>query len=89
MTPEQYEEVLKTLAELVVFVRGQAVCPYHAHMDIALLTKEGPTIWHGPWCESPEASALFKETCEFVMQRDEILWRVYEALGTKDMTNFI
>jgi hypothetical protein len=94
MTPEQYEELLSMLAELIVFIRGECVCPTHEHVSVVEMTQEGGATWHGPWCEVPELASLAFEAdstniCEFHALREHILERAYETLGTRDMSRFL
>lgn len=78
------EDTQRALAELVSFTRTYT-CPLHAHVSVLILTPDGPTEWHGPACEI--ANEL--ENCEFIAHRQEVLAKAYEALGTKDMSNYL
>lgn len=80
----QLEETQVALAEAVVFLRSH-FCPYHDHVNIAIVTHDGPTVWHGPACEVPELGV----ECEYHREREELLERCYEALGTKDMSRYV
>lgn len=87
MSPEAYEELRVAAAEAVVFLRGTSQCHVHQHIDVAIMTHDGPCVHHGPVCEvAPE---ILPEPCPIVAARDEVVERLTDALGTRDMSNFI
>lgn len=84
---EKLEEANEMVAKLVVFIRGMCICPLHQHVDVVLMTHDGPVQWHGPACEVPAEGV--GPWCEFVQARTELLDEVYEGLGTRDMTEYL
>lgn len=80
----QLEETQIALAKVVVFVRSH-FCPYHEHMDVAIVTHDGVVTYHLPVCEVPELGLQ----CDFVDERNELLNECYMALGTRDMSSYI
>lgn len=89
---EHHDELMRTLAETVVFLRSY-ICPIHQHVTVLLITHEGPTPWHGPICETSreeqEVLAGQPVQCDFVDERIRILAMAYEALGTQDMSELL
>jgi len=81
----ELEEMQIALASTVIFLRSHP-CPYHEHAMVIMILEERATLIHGPVCEiAPE---LIDGGCEYNTKRTELLERCYEALGTKDMSEF-
>lgn len=83
---EELEELKRALAEVVIFLRGEAICPHHPHVTEVVLTPEGWTPWHGPSCEGALGTTFY---CEYRELRKELVAKAVEALGTADMGQFL
>ena len=90
---EDYEQLQKALAEFVVWARGEVICPFHHHVTVALVTKEGIADWHGPICmASPDEQRILSGQfvfCEFLEKKKELVEEAIQVLGSTDMSNFL
>lgn len=90
---EDYEQLQKALAEFVVWARGEAICPFHQHVSVSLVTMEGIVEWHGPICMAhpDEQRVLAGQVvfCEFLERKKELVEEATQVLGSTDMSNFL
>lgn len=95
---EEYEELQRMLAEMVVWARGSTRCAEHPHFSFMLLTNDGHVPWHGPICEIPlDEQKSFVELglldhtwpCEWQDEKKELVGRAVEIMGGPDMSRYL
>lgn len=90
---EEFEELQRMLAEMVVWARSSTMCPFHQHITFYMMTPEGHVPWHGPICELPNEQQVvlagqFVE-CEWQEEKKEIVDRAVEVMGGPDMSRYL
>lgn len=83
---DDYEELQRMLAQLVVWMRSEATCPHHYCVSVIYFGHDGPFEWHGPACEVEDGLLT---DCEWREHRNELIEMATDRLGTRDMSTFL
>lgn len=80
----ELEMAHRALAEVVTFMRGISLCPFHDHVTAYVLTPEGAAPWTAPICE-----VMDWVDCEFRAARSAAVKVATDALGSLNMQGWI